>query len=84
MMVGSFLLMLVACIGLSVLIVKVNFDSNYLYGIKIGLLTGLFYASTAVGINYIYENKPTALYFINNGYHVAGHIIAATILVMWR
>ena len=84
MMAGSFVLMLVACIGLSILIVKVNFDSDYLYGIKIGLLTGICYASTAVGINYVYENKPTALYFINNGYHIAGQVIAATILVMWR
>ena len=84
MMMSSFVMMLITCIGLSLLIVKVNFDSNYVYGIKIGLLTGLCYASTAVSINYIYQNKPTGLYFINNGYHVIGHIIAATILVMWR
>jgi len=84
MMLASFLFMLIACIGLSILIVKVNFDSNYLYGIKIGLLTGIFYASTAISINYVYQRKPLGLYFINNGYHVAGQIIAATILVMWR
>jgi hypothetical protein len=84
MMLTSFILMLITCIGLSLLIVKVNFDSNYMYGIKIGLLTGICYASTAVSINYVYERKPLALYFINNGYHIAGQLIAAVILVMWR
>ena len=84
MMLGSFLFMLITCIGLALLIVKVNFDSDYMYGIKIGLMTGICYASTAVSINYVYERKATGLYFINNGYHVLGHVIAATILVMWR
>jgi len=84
MMLSSFILMLITCIGLSILIVKVNFDSNYMYGIKIGLLTGICYASTAVSINYVYARKPLALYFINNGYHIAGQLIAAVILVMWR
>lgn len=84
MMLASFILMLITCIGLSLLIVKVNFDSNYMYGLKIGLLTGICYASSAVSINYVYERKPMALYLINNGYHIAGHVVAATILVMWR
>jgi hypothetical protein len=84
MMAGSFFLMAITCIGLALLIVKVNFDNNYIYGIKIGLMTGICYASTAVSINYVYENKPFGLYLINNGYHVICHIIAATILIMWR
>jgi len=84
MMMISFLLMAITCIGLALLIVKVNFGDDYMYGIKIGLMTGVCYASAAVSINYVYENKPTMLYVINNGYHVLGHVIAATILIMWR
>jgi hypothetical protein len=84
MMAGSFLLMLLTTIGLAIIVVKFNFTDYYLYGIKLGLTTGLLFASTAVSINYVYENKPMALYFINNGYHVLGHIVAATILVLWR
>jgi hypothetical protein len=84
MMAGSFLLMAITCIGLALLIVKVNFADDYMYGIKIGLMTGVCYASTAVSINYVYEKKPLGLFLINNGYHVIGHIIAATILIMWR
>jgi hypothetical protein len=84
MMVSTFVLVLIVCFGLETLIVKVNFGQELSYGIKLGLLTGLAFATTAVSINYVYERKPTNLYLITNGYHVVGHVIAATILVLWR
>ena len=84
MMISTFVLVLIICFGLEVLIVKFNFLQELSYGIKLGLLTGLAFATTAVSIHYVYENKPTNLYLINNGYHVIGHIIAASILVLWR
>ena len=84
MMISTFVLTLIICFGLEVLVVKFNFVQEVSYGIKIGLLTGLAFATTAVSIHYIYENKPTNLYLINNGYHVLGHVIAASILVLWR
>ena len=84
MMVSTFVLILIVCFGLEVLIVKFNFLQELTYGIKLGLLTGFAFATTAVSINYVYERRPTNLYLINNGYHVLGHVIAATILVLWR
>ena len=84
MMISTFVLVLIVCFGLEVLIIKFNFLQELSYGIKLGLLTGLAFATTAVSIHYVYENKPTNLYLINNGYHVIGHIIAASILVLWR
>ena len=84
MMISTFVLILVVCFGLETLIVKINFEQELTYGIKLGLLTGFAFAATAVSINYVYERKPTNLYLINNGYHVAGHVIAAIILVLWR
>jgi hypothetical protein len=84
MMISTFVLILIVCFGLETLIVKVNFAQELSYGIKLGLLTGLAFATTAVSINYVYERKPTNLYLITNGYHVVGHVIAATILVLWR
>ena len=84
MMISTFVLILIVCFGLETLIVKVNFAQELSYGIKMGLLTGLAFATTAVSINYVYERKPTNLYLITNGYHVVGHVIAATILVLWR
>jgi hypothetical protein len=84
MMAGSFLLMFVTSVGLALLVYMIGFNKEFIYGIKLGLLTGGFFAATAVSVNYIYQSKPLGLYLINNGYHLAGHIIAAIILVMWR
>ena len=84
MMVSTFVLILIVCFGLETLIVKFGFVQELTYGIKLGLLTGLAFATTAVSISYVYERKPANLYLINNGYHILGHVIAATILVLWR
>lgn len=83
MMIGTFVLILFTSIGLALLINKV--DLNLLVsGIKLGLITGICFATTAVTISFIYESRPAALYFIDCGYHLAGHIIAAIVLVLWR
>ena len=84
MMFSTFILILIVCFGLAVIIHMIKFGDDYLYGIKLGLLTGFAFATTAVSINYVYERKPTNLYLITNGYHIVGHVIAATILVLWR
>ena len=84
MMLSTLVLVLIVSVGLALLIRMISFGDNYIYGIKLGLLTGLTFATTAVSINYVYERKPANLYLINNGYHVVGHVLAATILVLWR
>ena len=84
MMASTFILILIVCFGLSLIIHMIKFDDNFLYGIKLGLLTGLAFATTAISINYVYERRPTNLYIINSGYHIVGHVLAATIIVMWR
>ena len=84
MMISTLVLILIVCFSLEVLIVKFNFLQEIGLGIKLGLLTGLGFATTAVSINYVYERKPTNLYLINNGYHLLGHVVAASILVLWR
>lgn len=84
MMLSTLLLMFVVSLGLEVLVVKFNFEQEFLFGIKLGLLTGFAFATTAVSINYVYERRPSNLYLINNGYHVIGHVLVATILVLWR
>lgn len=83
MMIGSFLLILVTCIGIAFFVTR--FDLTQLMsGIKLGLITGICFATTAVSISFIYESRPGVLYFIDCGYHLVGHIAAAIILVLWR
>ncbi len=84
LMIGSFVFMLIACIGLAILIARINPLPEVIGGIKIGLLAGICFATTAVCISFLYEKKPTGLFLIDSGYHVLGLTAAAVILVMWR
>ncbi len=84
MMFSTFVLVAIVCFGLSLLVHMVRFEDNYVYGIKLGLLTGVAFATTAVSIHYVYERQPASLYLINSGYHIVGHVIAAVIIVLWR
>ncbi|MDQ6757885.1 MAG: DUF1761 domain-containing protein [Bacteroidota bacterium] len=79
----SFIMMFVCAAGIAIL-------SNYMglvgwvYGVKIGLLTGICFACTSMAINMLYEKKPLGLFFINGGYQVLGNVIAAVIICCWR
>jgi hypothetical protein len=83
MMAGTFLLIIVTCIGIALLVNRIDLFS-FASGLKLGLITGICFATTAVSISFIYESRSAALYFIDCGYHLAGHLIAAIILVLWR
>jgi hypothetical protein len=83
LMMGSFVLILVTCIAQALLVERMDLFV-LTSGLKLGLITGLCFATTGVSISFIYEKRPTALYFIDCGYHLVGHIAAAIILVLWR
>src|SRR5688572_21270366 len=46
MMFGSFIFMLIACLGLAILIARVNPPGDVLSGVKIGLLAGICFSAT--------------------------------------
>jgi hypothetical protein len=83
MLIATFILIAVSCIALALLVVRMDLFVLS-SGLKLGALTGLCFATTAVSISFIYESRPLALYFIDCGYHLVGHIAAAIILVLWR
>lgn len=83
MMLTSFLLIVIIVIGQELLADRL-WLTGWASGIKLGLITGLCFSTTAVSISFIYESRPTALYFIDCGYHVVGQLASAIILVMWR
>ncbi len=82
-MFTSFLLMVVATIGLAILVVRLDL-SLARSGLKLGLLTGAFFSLTAVSISYLYTKKPAGFHLIDGMYHVVGQILAAIILCIWR
>lgn len=83
MLLASFLLTLITCIALAILVNRMDLFVLQ-SGISLGALTGICFATTAIAISFIYESRPLGIYFIDCGYHVVGHIVAAVILVLWR
>jgi hypothetical protein len=82
-MFASFILMFITSLALAIL-VDINGVWGWMGGIKLGLFTGVCFASTSIGINMLYEKKPLGLFFINAGYQVLGNVIAAIIIVFSR
>ena len=84
LMVTSFVFMLIACIGLGILVARINPLPEFMGGVKLGLLVGICFAATSVCISFIYEKKPVALWLIDSGYHIVGLTVAAIIITLWR
>ena len=82
-MFGSFIMMFICSTTIAILASKLQL-SGWMSGLKLGLLTGIFFAFTSMAINMLYEKKAVGLYFINGGYQVLGNIIAAIIICSWR
>jgi len=82
-MFASFILMLICAFGLALIVTRLSL-TGWKVGLKLGLLTGICFAATAVHISYIYEKRPLGLHLINGLYNVIGNIIAAIIIASWR
>ena len=83
MMFMSFLLFFLICIGLAILVVKLDLREA-ISGAKIGFATGVCFAFTSLSIGYLYQKKPFAAHAIDGAFHIVGYIIAAIILCVWR
>lgn len=70
--------------GLAILINRMAINDGISSAIKLGLTTGICFSALAISMTYLYLKKPLGLHFIDGGYHVAGQILAAIILVLWQ
>lgn len=82
-MILSFILMLICSFGLSLIVTRLQLG-GWLVGLKLGILTGIFFCCTSIGIAYLYEKRPFGLYVINGLYILIANIIAAIIISVWR
>ena len=82
-MFASFIMMFICTVGIAILVEYMDLK-GWMYGVKLGLLTGGCFAVTSIAINMLYEKKPLGLFFINGGYQLLGNIIAAVIICCWR
>jgi surface polysaccharide O-acyltransferase-like enzyme len=79
----SFVCMFIATVGIDALLQHLQI-ANWQMGLKLGLAVGLFFASTAISINYVYTRKPIMLYLIDCLYQTIGLGIAGAILAAWK
>lgn len=83
LMLISFVWMFITCVGLAILINRLDL-TVWQSGLKLGLLTGVCFGIASISISYLYEKRASGLHFINGGYTLLGHIIAAIIICVWR
>ena len=50
------------------------------YGAIAGLVVGVGWVASAIGTNYLYENKSLKLFAITGGYHVVRFLVAGVVL----
>ncbi|CAH9050617.1 hypothetical protein PSECIP111951_00228 [Pseudoalteromonas holothuriae] len=74
---GALMLALVAAFFMAALLGK---DPLLIDSITMGTFVGGGLVSTALGISYIFEQRPLKLFFINGGYHTCQFILMAFIL----
>jgi cytochrome bd-type quinol oxidase subunit 2 len=81
-MLTSFILMIIASIGLALFISKIN-SYTWMTGAKVGLIAGVCFSVTGISISYLYEKRPFGLHLINGAYNTIGCIIAGIIISVW-
>lgn len=82
-MLSSLFLMAVSVFCLAMLVGRLNL-TEAVSGLKLGLLTGIGFAATAISIGYLYTKKPFGLHLIDGFYHVIGNVVAAVLLCVWH
>lgn len=83
MMLTSFVLTVICCLGLAMFIGKVGELVTWMSGAKVGLVAGVCFSATAICNSYLYEKRPFGLHLINSGYNVVGCVIAGIIISVW-
>lgn len=77
---GAFVLMLLGAFGFSKLLGP---DPSLQAGICWGLIVGLLFACTMMGVHYSFEQRPFRLWLINGGYNTAVFVIYGLVLGLW-
>jgi hypothetical protein len=79
---GSLLFMIIMSLGLAGLIQ--NGESDLMSGLKTGIMAGLFFAASSMGINYLYQRKSIVLWLIDALYQIVFLAVSGAILAIWQ
>jgi Protein of unknown function (DUF1761) len=81
---GSFVLGWVLAYVIGIALADTTNPNPGRHGIEFGIFMGLGVFGTMLGLDYIYEGRPFALWAINTGYVVVGMAIMGAIVGAWR
>ncbi len=84
MFVGSFILGWALAYVVAIALADTTNPNPARHGIEFGIFIGLGVFGTMLGVMYIYEARPLALWAINTGYVVIGMAIMGAIAGAWR
>jgi hypothetical protein len=76
----AYVLNVIAAIGLCLIIGP---SHNWLLGLHAGLAAGFFFAATAIGVIYLFEQKPLQLFLINAVYQIVNFAAMGAVLGAW-
>lgn len=76
----AFVLELVAAVALAMFIGP---EADLRFGVFAGFMTGAFFVSTALGVVYLFEQRPLTLWAIDAGYQVVLFTVMGAILGAW-
>lgn len=76
----SLVLQLLAAFALAMFI---GAEADLGFGLFAGFMTGAFFVATAMGVVYLFEQRPLSLWAIDAGYHVVSFTLMGAILGAW-
>jgi len=82
-MLATMVLEFVTAIGIAILAYRLYLVGNLMSGVKLGLLTGVCFATVAIWISFMYQMKPKSLMAVDAGYHILGHVICGVVICAW-
>jgi hypothetical protein len=82
-LVGTFISNLIAA-GAMVYLFRRTGIADMSHALRLGAAAGVGFSATAITMAYIWESKPTKIWFIDAGYNIVGCLLLAVILVSWH
>lgn len=77
---GAYVLNVIGAIGIAIVL---GDHGGWASGLHAGAFAGFFFMATALGVIYLFEQRPFALWCINAGYQVVNFAAMGAVLGAW-
>jgi hypothetical protein len=82
-LIGTFVCNLIAAGAMAYVIHRTTL-ADLTHVLRLAIAAGIGFAGTAITMAYIWESKPTKVWFIDAGYNIVGCLLMALIIFYWR